>query len=324
MTSSDNINKVKNALLSMQRHSWEQGVAMQAFLELGDMNVVIAMAKEAAYRCLPDGRLAVLDDSSASTDPCSVGEALHAATQETNDPSLILAHKNLLLWALEKAPSNGKGIVYHFDNLTQFWIDSMYMLPPFLADAGYYQESIKQIDGYWTALYHPQRKMMSHMWDDDSQTYVREAIWGGGNGWTLAGITRVIEKLPDEFAEDKIRMQERVISLLDNILTYMEPNGMFHDVVDDPNTFLEINLSQMVAYTIFRCMRAGWLSNSYLPIAKQLREAANTQVDCYGFVQNACGAPHFDKVGISPEAQAFYLLMEAAVDAYYSQTGKEK
>lgn len=27
------IKKVSNALLSMQRHSWEQGVAMQAFVE---------------------------------------------------------------------------------------------------------------------------------------------------------------------------------------------------------------------------------------------------------------------------------------------------
>lgn len=29
------IKKVSNALLSMQRHFWEQGVAMQAFLEMG-------------------------------------------------------------------------------------------------------------------------------------------------------------------------------------------------------------------------------------------------------------------------------------------------
>ena len=44
------LTQAKRALLAMQRHSWEQGVAMQAFWELGDEDVVLAMAKEAAYR----------------------------------------------------------------------------------------------------------------------------------------------------------------------------------------------------------------------------------------------------------------------------------
>ena len=39
--------KVKRALLAMQRHNWEQGVAAQAFLEAGDNDLAIAMAAEA-------------------------------------------------------------------------------------------------------------------------------------------------------------------------------------------------------------------------------------------------------------------------------------
>lgn len=35
------------ALLCMQRHSWEQGVCMQAFYEMGEGDVVIRLAKEA-------------------------------------------------------------------------------------------------------------------------------------------------------------------------------------------------------------------------------------------------------------------------------------
>lgn len=315
VANTETIQKVKMALLSMQRHSWEQGVAMQAFLELGDIDVVIAMANEAAYRSIPDGRVAILGDSTSATDPCSTGEALHMAAKITVDETLSAAYDKLLEWALKKAPRNADGIVYHFTDLTQFWIDSMYMLPPFLADAGLYKESIEQIDGYWNALYHPKKKMMSHMWDDASQTYVREDIWGSGNGWTLAGITRVIEMLPKEYAPDKVRLQERVISLLDAILEYMEPDGTFHDVIDKPESFMEVNLSQMTAYTIYRGIAAGWLSESYLSKAETLRLAANNQVDSYGLVHNVCGAPNFDKSGVSPEAQAFYLLMESAATA---------
>ncbi|MGA9120248.1 MAG: glycosyl hydrolase, partial [Bacteroidota bacterium] len=41
------LDKVKLAMLSMQRATWEQGVAMQAFLESGESDLVILMAKDA-------------------------------------------------------------------------------------------------------------------------------------------------------------------------------------------------------------------------------------------------------------------------------------
>ena len=50
MSNGNMIRKAALVLLSMQRHSWEQGVAMQAFLEMGDMETVTAMAIGAVYR----------------------------------------------------------------------------------------------------------------------------------------------------------------------------------------------------------------------------------------------------------------------------------
>ena len=41
------IEKVKNAMLSMQRYSWEQGVAVRALMEMGETELVIQLAKEA-------------------------------------------------------------------------------------------------------------------------------------------------------------------------------------------------------------------------------------------------------------------------------------
>lgn len=312
------IRKVKIALLAMQRHSWEQGVAAQGFLEQGDMDIVIAMVKEAAYRHLPDGRTAVLDNSTASTDPCSVGEALLTAANVTGDPHLLDAHEKLLNWALNLAPTNEKGIVYHFADSKQFWIDSMYMLPPYLASAGYYASALRQIDGYYKALFHPQKKMFSHMWDDQKKEFVREDAWGVGNGWALAGITRVIAALPQEYEADRQRLIDLLVPLIDTILTYMMPDGRFHDVIDNADTFPEVNLSQMLAYTLFRGMQGGWLQKDYLKYAEILRSAANREIDQYGLVQNVCGAPHFDRPGVAPEGQAFYLLMEAAAKDYYN------
>ena len=43
----DKRKKAAMALLCMQRYSWEQGTAMQAFLESGEDEIVLKMAKEA-------------------------------------------------------------------------------------------------------------------------------------------------------------------------------------------------------------------------------------------------------------------------------------
>jgi hypothetical protein len=43
-----------------------------------------------------------------------------------------------------------------------------------------------------------------------------------------------------------------------------------------------------------------------------MRDAARLKMDADGYVQGACGAPNFNRPGISTEAQAFCILMEAA------------
>ncbi|MCM1134092.1 MAG: glycoside hydrolase family 88 protein [Clostridium sp.] len=313
----DKIGKAKTALLAMQRYSWEQGTAMQAFLEAGDDAVVIAMAKEAAYRQIADGRLASIGIEGAVTDPCSNGEGLIHAYKLTGEEDLKKAQEKSLKWALEKAPRNQEGIVYHVDSAPQMWADSVYMLPPYLAAAGEYEEAVKQIRGYLKVLYHEEIGLMSHMWDDEKKVYLREAHWGVGNGWTIAGITRVIAKLPENMEKEKSELIQVVQDIVKGLLKWMREDGMFHDVVDDPETFVEVNCSQMLAYTLFRGMKAGWLSEEYLETAEKLRSAANKCIDEFGLVHPVCGAPSFDKPGTAPEGNAFYILMEAAAKDYY-------
>lgn len=122
------IKKVSNALLSMQRHSWEQGVAMQAFLEMGQDDYVCAMAFEAVNRSLEDGRAAIIGVTDGVTDHCSVGEGLKKACQLTGNEFLCKGREELLKWALQRAPRNEEGIVYHLTRTREFWADSFYML----------------------------------------------------------------------------------------------------------------------------------------------------------------------------------------------------
>lgn len=319
------VNKIElasRALLSMQRHSWEQGTAMQAFLEMGETDTVIAMAYEAAYRRLPDGRTAMLGDGRAVTDPCSVGVALKAACEWTGDAFLYEAYRALLNWALEYAPRNERGALYHLSHLEEFWVDSLYMLPPFLLEAGYVEEALVNFYEYANALYDKEAHLMGHRWDDGAKEWVRRDHWGTGNGWALAAMARMIPRLLDEKPVNAEFMIASAIDLIEHLLPLMREDGLFHDVVDDDTTFVETNLSQMLAYTIYRGVEDGWISGEalirrYLAAADKMREAANAKVNAYGFVTDVCGAPTFDKPGISPEGQAFYLLMEQAAKDFY-------
>jgi unsaturated rhamnogalacturonyl hydrolase len=100
--------------------------------------------------------------------------------------------------------------------------------------------------------------------------------------------------------------------VIDGCLAYQRPDGLFHDILDDSDTFVETNTAQMLAYAIYRGVRGRWLDRDYLSAADRMREAAHSKVDDYGLVQGVCGAPHFDRAGTATEGQAFFLLMEAA------------
>lgn len=313
MPETTTVERVKRATLAMQRYSWEQGVVAQAFLESGDRDTAVLLALEGAHRQIEDGRCAQIGEPCAVTDPCAIGEALIFAHEQTGDARLARALDALLHWALETAPRSAEGTVYHLDNRRQFWVDSFYMLPPFLARAGFHREALRQIDGYWNALYRPAKSLLAHMWDDGERKFAREDAWGVGNGWAAAGMARVIALLPESYAAQREELIGRVKTILDAALRHQRADALFHDVLDDPRTFVDVNVAQMLAYVMFRGAREGYLDAAkYIPIAQSVYRAAEAKVDCYGLVQDVCGSPHFDAPGTAPEGQAFFILMDAA------------
>ncbi len=304
--------KVKLAMLSMQRATWEQGVAMQAMLELGETDLVILMAKDAVLRQSQDGRLAMLGEEFALSDAACPGEAVLWAAKKTGDPVLQAGFDKMLEYVLHKAPRTKEGILYHFTNIPQIWSDILYMLPPFLAVAGDYDEAIKQIEGERAHLWNPDKRLLSHMWDNDKQELVRKDCWGVGNGWAAAGLTRVIHVLPPSTKDDRARLVGYAKDILDGCIAHQRADGLFHNIVDDPRSFVETNLAQMLAYSAYRGIKEGWLDASYKVPADRMRAAAHSKVDDLGLVQGVCGSPEFDHPGTATEGQAFFLMMEAA------------
>ena len=256
----------------------------------------------------------MLGEEFALSDAASPGEAVLWAATKTGDPVLQTGFNKVLDFVVNKAPRNKDGIIYHFTNMPQIWSDILYMLPPFLAAAGKYQEAIKQIDGAWACLWNSDKRLLSHMWDCEKQAFARKECWGVGNGWSAGGITRVIRHLPKSMQAEKEKLIAYAKDIIDGCLAHLRDDGLFHNIVDDPHSFVETNLSQMMAYSIYRGIRGGWIDKRYKEKADKMRAAAHSKVDSAGLVQGVCGSPEFDHPGTATEGQAFFILMEVAHD----------
>ena len=305
------LEKVKTAMLSMARYSWEQGVCAQAFLEAGDYDVVVCMCYDAANRQSEDGRLSNIGQQNAVTDPVAIVPSLIKAYELTKDPYLKTALDKAMDWSLNGAPRNSKGIVYHMDNSRQFWVDSLYMFPPTLLSAGYPDEAIKQADGYIDALWDKDKGLFRHIWDDEKQDFAVPEHWGVGNGWALAGLSRLIEGLPEQKKEARTRYIDVATKTIEAALP-LRKQGIFHNFLDVPDSFLEVNFAQMLTYSIAKGVKGGWLDFALIKEAWDIRETVRGYVSPHGLVTPVCGAPYFDKPGFAPEGQAFYVLMESA------------
>jgi rhamnogalacturonyl hydrolase YesR len=298
----------RNAALAIQRQSWEQGVLAVAFVEEGDDAMVVLMAKASMIHLSREGIPAA--SGGAPADPLMAGEAILRAARLTGDPALGKAVTNMLDFALKTGPRAADGTLFHTGQ--QIWSDSFHTSPPFLAAAGHYDEAILQIEGHWKRLWNPDKKLLSHIWDERGQRFQDKSFWGGGQGWAAAGLARVIRSLPENRSADKAMLAAHLKDLLDGCLAHQNADGLFHNTVDDPNSFEETDLAQMLAYSIYESVRGGWLPRDYLAAADRMRSAARAKVDADGFVQGVCGAPNFSRPGISAEGQSFFLMMEAS------------
>jgi unsaturated rhamnogalacturonyl hydrolase len=68
----------------------------------------------------------------------------------------------------------------------------------------------------------------------------------------------------------------------------------------------------MLSFSIYEGVAAGWLPTIYRAQADRMCKAARLIMDDNVLAQGACRAPNFDRPGVSTEAQAFCIMMEAS------------
>ncbi|MCU1432163.1 MAG: hypothetical protein JWP95_1268 [Actinotalea sp.] len=296
------------ALLALQRLSWEQGVTGHAVLDLGRDDLADVIADDAVVRQDGLGRLGEVDGGGLVNCGALV-EVVDAVRRRTGAPGLGEALDRQQRWLTTGCPRAGDGTLFHLSGSEQMWTDSVYMLVPALYRLGLPDEALAQLDGHRRRLAGP-TGLWAARWDEPSGALVMAEHWGTGNGWVAAGLARAWREPTAEPHRDVLADHAREV--ISACLAHRRPDGLFHDVVDDPTTFVEANLAQMLSYAMLTGAADGWLDADAAELGRDLRTAAARGVDERGLVRPVAGSPHFDRPGRSAEAQAFYLLAAAA------------
>jgi len=299
---------VLSALLALQRLSWEQGVTGHAALDLGRDDLVRVIAEDAVVRQDSDGRLGEVDGGGLVNCGALV-EVVDAAWRLTGDPALRAGLDRQLAWFESGCPRATDGTLCHITGSRQMWTDSVYMLVPALFRLGRPEAAMTQLAGHRQRLQTP-GGLYAARWDEPTASLVWPAHWGTGNGWVAAGLARAWREEAAEPYRDELAAQ--AWEVIEVCLAHRRGDGLFHDVLDDPATFVEANVAQMLAYATLSGVADGWLEPSWAVVGRDLRAAAARGVGPDGFVRPVAGSPRFDRAGRSAEAQAFFLLAAAA------------
>lgn len=85
--------------------------------------------------------------------------------------------------------------------------------------------------------------------------------WGRGNGFVILGLALTLSELPENSPDFR-----EVLKLYRDHLAAMMPHqdelGMWHQVIDHPESYREYTVSCMTAFAIVRGLRRGWIDRS--------------------------------------------------------------
>lgn len=301
------VEKVKNVMLSMQRFSWEQGVAAQAMWEIGEDAMALLMTEEAVHRQREDGRLGVTHSNMDAVDCGANGLPVWWAYRVTGDKKYQKALQKMADYFCA-GPKSKIGLIYHNADAHRTMIDGVYHLAPMLVAAGKTDIAMEQIRLFRKQHLDPKTRLYSQIWDDDLSAFTKKEFWGCGVGWMLGALALTAACLPKESRNEKEELARYLREGVDAFLIYVTDKGLTYDILDDPATFEETAAITMAAYAVYRGIQAGILPAEYKEKADRLYDTMETYIDEMGYLRQGCDAPTFDRPGVSTEDQAFALM----------------
>ena len=168
----------------------------------------------------------------------------------------------------------------------QIWVDCMDVDGPFLialaqatGEARYFDQAADELLGYARTL-QDERGLMWHGFERDAGR--NGAHWARGNGWALMGLVDGLIGLPRAHpARDEL--QQRSVRLCAALRAHQHADGLWHTVIDAPDTYLESTLAAMVACALHDAFAHRVLDPAeFGEMAARARRAMHAQVGADG------------------------------------------
>lgn len=192
--------------------------------------------------------------------------------------------------SLNNVPRFPDGTLYRIDTM---WTDDTYMSLPFLARLGvifndnkYFDDILTQVRGYEERLFMEDQNIFSHIFFPD-ENKANRVPWGRGNGWVLLALSEVLLLMPKDYeGRDEILTLFRKFT--DGILSFRDKKyGFWHQVINNPDSYMESSGSAMFIIALARGVREGWIDAYIKDIVidawdNLVKECIDTDGNVYG------------------------------------------
>ena len=173
------------------------------------------------------------------------------------------------------------------------WADDLYMGLAFLARMGelsgdrrYFDEAAQQIINFHKHLFDETRGLMHHCWYSDVQR-PGVAFWGRANGWAIMAQVDLLDRLPQDHPQRDTLLALFRRHLL-GIAQYQSGEGLWHQLLDKVDSYLETSCSAMFTYAIARAVNQRYLESRYASIAQRGWEGVMSKIRSDGQVEGVC------------------------------------
>ncbi|WP_033789520.1 glycoside hydrolase family 88/105 protein [Pantoea septica] len=197
--------------------------------------------------------------------------------EETGNPAWRAVLERWAEWVMYEMPRTEQGglqhIVYNNENHQQLWDDTLMMSVMALAKIGqllnrqeFIEEASYQFLLHTQYLMDRQTGLWFHGWNFEGRHNFANARWARGNSWLTIVIPDFLEMMnwPEQHATRRFLLQV-LESQVKALRACQHPSGLWHTLLDDPDSYLEASATAGFAYGIIKAVRKRYLSADYLP-----------------------------------------------------------
>ncbi len=188
---------------------------------------------------------------------------------------------------------NDGTFVRSFPHKWTLWADDLYMGISFLSrmdeltgDGRYFDDAAQQVIRFHHYLFNEEKGLMVHCWYADVNR-PGVAFWGRANGWAMLAQVDLLDRLPTNHPQ-----RDTLLTLLQQhilgIAQYQGSEGLWHQLLDKVDSYLETSCSAMFTYAIARSVHKGYIEPRYASIAQRGWEGIMSKIRPDGQVEGVC------------------------------------